>query len=358
MGIFDDFEKKRRETQVIPPPKGHAISDILRDKTNSHLFGKLLEEHGEIDLGRKIYEGRLEEDDIAELSKYREKFSEKIERSETVEKLITKENVIEIARVSTEFAKIMDIVTPEQAVKIIREQLRKKCFEDETTFNIISDSIQQCADYKNGEYRKNEEEIEKMCESMGISTKSYLDAIEIKDPSKKKAALEKLVRGDASSGRNFWNMISRENKKRRNLLTEGESLLKKSIQELDYAREDLGKVLSLSITADDDMRNALAKELLSERTSTEAEKKVPFSEGKEMTTINEKDFQKDWEEVKTREGYDRAADDTERDLIKDTFLEEQRKKYEKKNAGRQGFWASIFATLLEEKIMDKKATLS
>lgn len=358
MGILDSFEKRRRETEIIPPPKGHAISEILRDKTNSHLFGKLLELHGEEELGKKIYEGTLEEDDLAELSKYREMFSEKIERSKDIEKLITKDNVVEIARVSPEFAKIMDLVTPEQAEKVIREQLRKKCFEDEVSFSLVSDAIKACADYKNGKYAENEKEIERVCKSMGIDPEKYLDAIAIKNPGEKKAKLLELVRGDSGFGIFLFNRLTGQNKLARKNLLKAEDLLKKSVKELDDARKHMGEMLSVSIAGDDDARNALVKELLSERTKTEKEPKVPFSEGKEMTSINEEVWKEDWEEFKTRESYASAADDTERDLIKDSFLKEQIKKYGEKHKERKGFWASVFTTLLEEKIMDKKATLS
>ena len=68
-------------------------------------------------LRQELLRGTLEQDDIDLLSEYRIKFSEKIAQSEKIEKLLTEENVIEIARTHPDFAKIIDIVTPKTSYK-------------------------------------------------------------------------------------------------------------------------------------------------------------------------------------------------------------------------------------------------
>src|SRR3989344_4589242 len=98
MGFLDTFrvsrEQKEEEKKPALPPQGHTLAEILQDKKKSDLFGKLLNQSGDIALAHKIADGKLEESDIAVLEGKRIILSEKMVQSEKVEKFLTAENVV------------------------------------------------------------------------------------------------------------------------------------------------------------------------------------------------------------------------------------------------------------------------
>ena len=169
------------------------MAQVLQDKNKSHLFGKLLERDGNQDLAKRITEGKLEESDIAVLEEQRKLFSEKITQSEKIEKMLTKENVIEFARNHPDFEKIVNLVGPEKAVKAIQSQLKDISITDEGRFNIIASAMEARDSYKNGDYKKLNDQVEKMCKDNKIRPQEYLDALAIQDPAEKEEALNILV---------------------------------------------------------------------------------------------------------------------------------------------------------------------
>ena len=359
MGIIDQFKKTKDATkeQTIPPPQGHTLAEILQDKSNSHLFGRLLERDGHEDLAQKLIEGKLEKEDLELLEEVRLKFSEKITQSERIEALLTEENVVEIARNHPDFAKIINLVGPKKAIKAIRSQLKEICITDEYRFSAIADPIEAHDSYKKGAYKETNEKVEKMCRDNNISPQEYLDALTIEDPKEKEKALKKLAKGQHGKFIRACNVVF--GKERRNLrdLKDYEALLENSVTELDSYRDDIGSTLFLSISGNDDMRDALSRELVSESAPV-AEPKNGFGDAKKETmgAFNEKDFDRNWEAYKARMSYDTSTD-SERDYIKDTFVDSQKEAHKKKNAKSKGFWASIFSTFIEGKIDSKRETL-
>ena len=84
--------------QTTPPPRGHTLAEILHDTNMSHLFGRMLSMGNQEELAVRLMSGKLESEDIELLEEERKRFSEKILLSEKTEKLLTEENVVEIAR--------------------------------------------------------------------------------------------------------------------------------------------------------------------------------------------------------------------------------------------------------------------
>ncbi len=360
MGIIDSFRKKKEASQeeehTTPPPKGHALAEILNDKTNSHLFGTLLDNDGQESLGKRVATGNLEEDDIELLEEYRKKYSEKVIESETIEKLLTEENVIEIARSQPDFAKIINILGPQKAIRAIRSQLREMCFTDGERFSRIAEPIVEYDSYKNGEYKKTNDKVEKFCKDNNISIKGYLEALDIEDPKEKEEALKKLA-GEKQEGWKVWNAITLKTARNLKGLQSAEAEMELSIAELDKYKEAVGDMLYTSVSGNKDMRDAFARELLSE-SAPAVEPKSGFEGGKKeaLGAFDENQFNKDWTEYKKKMNYD-GSDDDEKDNLKDLFIDDQKKAYRTKNKGHEGFWTSIFGALFEGKIDDKKDTL-
>lgn len=359
MGILDSFKKNREagKEQITPPPRGHTLAEILQDKHNSHLFGKMLEMDGHQDLALRLIEGKLERDDINLLEEQRLKFSEKVTQSEKIGRLLTEENVIEIARNHPDFATIINLVGPKKAIKAIQGQLKAMCITEEYRFNAIAGPIETYDSYKNGEYKKTNDKVEKLCKDMGITPKEYLDALAIEDPEEKKATLKKLARGQYGKFQTAWNKISGKERKNFRDLKGSETLMESSVAQLDGYRDDIGYTLFYSISGNDDMRNALTRELLSENAPA-IETENGFGDAKKETAsaFNEREFDRDWEAYKKQMTYDTSTD-SEKDYLKDAFIDNKKEAYRKKSVKAKGFWGSIFATLFEGKINSKRDTL-
>ncbi|MEK9181738.1 MAG: hypothetical protein AAB786_01835 [Patescibacteria group bacterium] len=363
MGIAEELRKRKEagKEHTVPPPRDHTVSEILQDKNNSHLFGKLLERDGKEELAARVATGNLEQDDIDLLSEYRIKFSEKIAQSEKIEKLLTEENVIEIARTHPDFAKIIDIVTPKQAIKVIQRQLRGICFTDEYRFNAIAGPIETLDSYKNGAYKQTNDRVEKFCKDNQITQKEYLDAIAIEDPMEKEKALRALSSRTYSNFKKVVNVFSLGKWAKNTTLQglkESETSLEDSITELDGYKSDIGNMLFSSIGGNDDMRNALSRELLSE-SAPKAEPKTGFSDAKKETVIfDENGFDGDWEAFKVKMDYN-GSNDFEKGWLQEKFIDDQKRAYQEKNKNvkNKGFWHSILAAVFEGKINSKRDTL-
>lgn len=364
MGIIDQFRKskeKNPEQHDTPPPRGHTLAEILQDKSNSHLFGELLKREGQEELGTRVAVGKLEQDDIYLLDEYRLKFSEKITQSEKIGKLLTEESVIEIARNHPDFAKIINLLGPKKAIKAIQSQLKEISITDEYRFSGITEPIEEYDSFKNGKYKEKEAEVEKFCGDNMISVKEYLAAIAIEDPREKEKALKELSGRTYSKFKKAVNLLSGGKwawTKDTTLqgLKENEASMEDSITTLDNLKSDIGDTLFFSVSGNDDMRNALSRELVSE-SATVAESKTGFGDIKKeaVGAFNEKEFDKDWEAFKKKMAYNQNPDD--QDTVRNSFIHQQKKKHRERSAKNKGFWASVFSAIFEEKINSKKNTL-
>lgn len=359
MGIMDSYRKMREEGREhsTPPAKGFTLAEILKDKSSSDLFGKLLKKEGQEELALRVIGGKLEADDIHLLEELRLKFVEKIDQSEKIEKLLTKENIAGIARKHPDFAKVINLLGPEKAIKAIRSQMKGLCITDEDRFNAIAEPVVIYDSYQNGQYKESNDRVEKMCEDMGINQQEYLDALAIKDPDEKEKALKKLAKGKYGKYRAAWNKISGKNREKLGDLKDAELSLENSIDMLDSYKTDIGDALFTTVH-EDDMRDAMSRELISETAAPVAEPKIGLGDAKKETAgdFNQKEFNQDWETLKTNESYDALFAD-EQDALKERFIDQQQKKYREKSEKRKGAWNYFFAALFERNIKSKKDSL-
>lgn len=360
MGILDSFRqsKEKPRDHVIPPREGHTLAEVLKDKTKSHLFGKLLDRYGREDLARRLLEGKLKEGDIELLEEERLRFSDIMARSEKIKNLMTEENVIEFAHKHPEFEKIVNLLGPEKAKKVVQSQLDEIAFTDEYRFDRIADGVEAYDSYKNGEYKALNDKVEKMCADGKFTPQEYLDALAITDRRKKAEALKELANRTHGKFKKVINFLMRGRLSKGKLeeLEVSEVLIGNSVDELDSYQRDIGYELSFSVDTNEYMRDALSRELTDDRTPEEP--KLGFGEIKReaSTSFDQGEFDAAWSDFKKREAYG-AAYDYEQDPLKDKFIEEQKQRYKEKNAQRKGFWASILEALFEGNINSKKATL-
>ncbi len=364
MGIFDSFRKskeKEKAPHTTPPPPGHTLTEVLQDKNKSHLFGELLKRDGNEDLALRLASGKLEESDIFYLEQQRKIFSEKMTQSEKIEALLTKDNVIEFARNHPEFEKVINLLGPEKAIKVIQGQLKNISITDEYRFNSIASAIETYEGYRTGELKTVNDKVEKLCKDKKITPKEYLDALAITDPEEKERVLRELSDRTYSGFSKAINFISRGAFKKNSTLEDlrySEFLMETSIDELNAYQNNIGAALFASLSGNEEMRSSLFSGLLNEKATEEA--KPGFKDAKKESasnTFTEKKFNEDWEAYKKASGYETASA-LDQDATKDAFIEEQKGKYQEKNKQAQGFWASIFTTLLEEMINNKKAELN
>ena len=360
MGILDSFRQSKEKSRdhAIPPKEGHTLAEILKDKKNSHLFGKLLDRYGREDLALRLMKGELKENDISLLEEERLRFEEIMARSEKIKSLLTEEGIIEIAQKHPEFEKIINLIGPEKAKRVIQSQLDEIAFTDEYRFDRIADGVEEYDSYKNGKYKEVNNRVEQMCADGKFTPQEYLDTLAITDRRKKAEALKELANRKHGKFKKVINFCLRGklSKNRLEEMETSEALMGSSIDELNSFQEDIGSELFFSVDTNEYMRDALSSELIGERAPEEP--KLGFGDIKRESsaTFNQGEFDVAWNDFKKKEAYE-AAYDYEQDSLKDKFIEEQKQKYKEKNTQRKGFWAGILATLFEGNINSKKATL-
>src|SRR6185503_12181770 len=155
MGILDSIRKSNQEkTQPnIPPQKGHSLSEIIQDKKKLDLFGKLLKERGDEELAKRLADKKLEDSDILLLEDRRKLFTGKMVESEKIEKLLTKDNIIDLARSHEDFATVVNNLTPEKAIRVIQSRMKELAITDEGKFEEIVSKMGEVESYKSGKHK-------------------------------------------------------------------------------------------------------------------------------------------------------------------------------------------------------------
>src|SRR3989338_3637378 len=344
MGLFDSFKKskeeqKQKENPTTPPPVGHSLAEIMKDKKQSDLFGKFLGREGMNELAERVALRNLSEGDITLLEEQRKIFSEKIIKAEKIEKLLTQENVLEFARNNPDFEKVINSLTPERAIKAISSQLKEIAVSDEDRFNVVASLIEVKESYKSGDYKKNEERIEKLLEEKGITLQEYQEALMIADPVAKKEALKQLsykTNGGFKRAINFLSVRKWGKDSTLKELNEAETSLKDSLEQLDIQNQSIGAALFMSVNENEDMRKAFSYELVGEKTPEEP--RSGFKDFK-TTTYNENIVDDGWELKKEQSHYDQLTP-VQQENIRNTFKDEEKEAYILSNPGKS-FWAQI-----------------
>ena len=358
MGMLDSFKKSKEEKkeQTTPPAQGHTLAQIMQDKNKSHLFGELLNKQDK-NLAARLAKNTLTEADIHRLEDQRKVFSEQIIKAEKIEKLVTKENIIDIARGYSDFEKILNLVGPEKAVQVIKNRLKEMSITEEGTFNDISSAMETVESFKTGKYKELNDKVEKFCKDNNIAPKEYLAALAIEDPAEKEEALKKLATSPISRTINwrlrgkFFKESGGLNNNLLNDLQQHGTSFEDSIKELNDLQGEAGTVLFLSVSGSDTMRNNLFGELTHEKAPENP--KSGFMEAKNVNTLDEAQLDKDWEKKKKATQNYARLDLAGQEAIKAKFREEQIEAGRSENESK-GIWAEIFAAIRKVFIEDKE----
>ena len=348
MGILDQFKKNKQEKKnpTVQPPEGHTLAEVLQDQKHSELFGKLLAENGNEVLAKKMAEGKLEQADIAILEEQRKIFSEKITQAEKIEESITEESIIGFARTNPDFQKIVNLVGPEKAAKVIQSQLKELSITDEARFKTIVKKIEAHDKLKNGKYKEINDQVEKLLSSKNITSKEYLDVLAIEDVAKKEKALQQLAK---KYGGRWFKKLNQD------LLTDlknSEISIEEQVRLLGNKEKTIGTALFATISENEAVRKSMFSELVNEKTPEAP--KGGLLEAKKGA-FNEADFDVAWEEYKNKKRFSKKSP-ADQKIIKDAFVSDQQEEYREKNEGH-GFWASIFLALTEKLIKSKAKKL-
>ena len=347
MGLFDQFrknkeEQRKRENSTTPPPMGHSLAEIMKDKKKLHLFGELLKKDGNDALAARVLTGRLDEYDIDRLEEQRKVFSEKIIKAEKIEKLLTVEYVISLARNNPDFEKIVNQLRPEGAIKVITSQLKDLAITNETRFNDIASKMDAKEGYLGDEYKKLNDRVEKLLNDKNISQEEYLDILKIKDSNEKRKALVILAKRGRMFGRLDKDFLSK---------LEGSAVtMEESINQLSIQEASIGSALFMSVNENKDVREAFANELIGERVASESKQGL-----KELRkdAFDEATVDEHWKRAKETTQYSQAKNDPARlEAFKNEFRDREKKLNNKKNKGT-GFWDDIIRALFGG-MVDKK----
>lgn len=361
MGLLDTLRKEKQEAKekkgehTTPPPQGHALVEIMQDKNRLHLLGELLKKGGNVELGARLLEGKLKEGDIATLEKSRKELSEKITHTEKIEKLLTKDNIIEIGLSNPCFQQIINQLTPEGAIKVIKSQLMEIAVKDEARFKVLASALEAKESHKNGEYKKVNDEVEKFLSEKNITQEEYRKALAIEDSDKKKQALKELSYKTNDSFKRAINSLSRGRWGKDatfDELTKSEESLQRASEQLDEASASIGAQLFMAFNQNKDMLAAHSQELIGG--PMPQEERTGFKDIKKEADMEE-EYLADWENEKKREGFD-AEDEAGQNAIRDGFMGRAKEHYKKKNEGK-GFWHTVISSMIESFIDNKKAEL-
>ncbi|MEI8174603.1 MAG: hypothetical protein WCG28_01485 [bacterium] len=361
MGILDKVRKNKEEKldkaeQVSPA--GSSMPEIMKDKKKSVLFGEMLKQAGKLDLAKRLREGKLDANDLADINKYREAFTGMEVESERVRGLLTEESINNLTRYHPDFKQIVDSSTPEKVIKAIESQLELLFVSDRARFDEIVSAMEGSEKYQSGKYQENEKKIEEFCSKNKIDEEEYLKILAIENKSERNLAMLKLAKSKNGRFKKVIHAITFGLKAKDNTLDilsglkDSEKAINGSIKKLDGLQREIADALFSSLTQNESMRHALSRELIGEK--AEEDGRMGWKEAKGQT-LNETELNNGWEARKKRERY-ASKSVLEQEAIKDTFIQEQKAEYKRANQGK-GFWATVFEDFIEGLIDAKKSKL-
>jgi len=359
MGILDSIrkskiEKKEKDAPVVVGP---TLDDVMQDPERFHLFGEMLKTGGSkelSELAERMAAKNLDQGDFAILEKQRKIFNEKMNSAERVEKWLTKENIMDLARNHPSFKGVIGVLDPEKVIEVIQSQLKGMSVTDEARFKKLLSGIDKSESFKNGAFKKLDEDIEKFLKDKKISPQEYKDAIAIEDEKKKAEALEKLADRTNTDFKKAINFLSRGKWGKDTTLSDlhgFEASSAEVIAELDNYQKSVGATLFASLNSNESMRKAMSHAIVGEEAPQGPKK--GFRELRK-DAFDEAKIDADWENEKKRikpawSGLDLEKKKKERNR----FISEQVAAHKVEDVGG-GFWARIFATLFDRKIEDHR----
>lgn len=350
--MLEDYQKELDKKEIPPEDQvkqehKRTLKDILGNQAESDLFGEMLGREGDLELSKRMAEGKLTTDDISYLDSHRKGFLDTMEEVKNVKESITKDVVDAYTKNNPELQKVVGLVGLDAYRDIVKEKMATMAIRDPEAFKALSEAVKNKNEFKSGDYKELDEEVTKMCADRNIKPESYLKAMAIEDPKERAKALKSSV----TEGWSNWKKVG-------NFFTAGTwssrraEFMGSKKTELDLATEvmrnhkgDIGELLA-GMTDVPEVRNAVAKELIGEK-----EAKIPvqgFKESKgQMPT--EEVFQTSWAEYKKKNKLKNfeTMDPNDQDFHRDAFQEAEKNKFSETNKKKSGFWISVFSAFYD-----------
>lgn len=351
---FEDFRSSQKEEQnkgnedqeILPE---HTLKGILSNKERSNLLAGEIEKDGNLELVDRLVNKQLTEDDIEKLGDYREQFVEKLKQVEKIKENISPEVLKDIADNSPELKEIVGLVGVDGVKSVLFKNFESLAFNDPSRFDQINKAVEKVAKH-NETIKKREEHITELAKKYNVSEDKLYEALKIKDDNERQQAIHAVVKDRMG----FWKKIFFGETSfiagRIESLDQREQLSKLS-KDLDARLKNVGSVLGMTISENDEVRQALQAEVLEEREKAK-EASVSFKEGRDDWKSFEAKTQTDIEnefkdfilKEKKMKNYD-TLNDGEKDLAINEFFEKKKQKMQ----GKKGFWATLFGALFDVK---------
>ena len=119
---LDKEEKKKARMPEEPKDEGKTLKEIMADDEQNALLGDMVEHGGnpaDKELFTRLVSGEMKNVDINALSKFRDKFTEKISQAESIEKELTPDLAKYIAENNPDIKKMIGLVSAEGIVSAV-----------------------------------------------------------------------------------------------------------------------------------------------------------------------------------------------------------------------------------------------
>lgn len=351
---FEDFRLNQKEEQnkgnedkeILPE---HTLKGILSNNEKSNLLAEEIEKSGNYELVERLVNKQLTEDDIEKLGDYRGEFVERLKQVENVRENISPEVLKEITDNSPELKEIASLVGVDGVKNILFKNFESLAFKDPSRFDQINKSVEKIAKH-NETIKKREEHIKELTEKYNLSEDKLYEALKIKDDDERRQAIKAVVKDRMG----FWKKIAFGatfvTANRIEALDQREQLNKLS-KDLDARLKGVGSFLAMTISENDEVRQALQAEVMGER-EKEKDPIVNFKEGRDdwksfeekTQTEIENEFKDFILKEKKIENYNNLDNSGKESAINEFF-----EKKKQKLRGKKGFWANLFNVLFDVK---------
>lgn len=345
------------EAEQVPKWQKTTLKEILAKKEDSELFGEMLGREGELDLSKRMASGELSEEDINTLDKHRVGFLDTMQEVKLTRESITNDVVDAYTKNNPELQKVVGLIGLDAYRDIVKEKMAKMAIRHPDAFSSLYSAVEGKNEFKNGIYKELDEEVTKLCADRKIKPESYLKAMAIEDPQERAKALKVAVKENWGKWEKAANFLSFGTwaSNRAELMGSKKEELDLTTEAMKLHRSNVGEFLA-GMTDNDEIRSAVAKEIIGEK-----EQKVPiegFNESKGKMPTKES-FQEDWEDYKAMFPF--SDDENWEDLspskkeeIRDSFIEAKKEEQAQK---KSGFWGSIFEIFSESFFTSNKTEL-
>ena len=358
MGIeqraLDEKAEKEKELAEAGPkkPEGKTFKEIMADKEQSTLFAEQLRLAGDTTALENWTKGDFGADDTKELDRQVNEFNALMERADDLGKMLDSKDLEKIIASSPDLKRIHGL-NKDGIREVVKRYLPGLAVHDHDNFKKIADAMEAREETRK-RVAESDKVVEEFCKMHGVSEDEYYEAAG-------KGMNE--VREIAVQDMSLWRRL-RENSKqtqdeiaRRIAGLPDQAAVSAYIDELERDRKRVGDALAFTLTDNDEMRQAFARETLAlgaEKKEGE-ETEMSFPEAKKALKMTKEDVKKErdtwWSGLDDQERADyEQVGGFEGDDAKSEFRQHLSKKFTK---GKKGFFKSFFESVLFPSTLDR-----